>query len=153
MFVGPVVGSLLCTGAGVAWPLVRARRAQGDVAERWLAFFACAALSALPLAILLPTWWPLRYEAILALLLVLGASDARGAQVVYVRWVAGRLDHLASLAQGVSLDVCMETVEGVFRQVPPPDHLLPTGGQEEEEEEHESDDSPPSPVSVMEAPS
>lgn len=117
MLVGSVVGGGLCLLLGVAHPVTAASHAvarEDSVAvARWLAFFTCAALMVLPLACL-PAWTPLRLEAMLGALLLLGASDARGAAVVHARYlqplfspVERAMAHLRKL----SCDECLNVVE------------------------------------------
>jgi hypothetical protein len=94
MLVGPWVGFLLCIAVGIVRPILATHSASTPGAtERWLAFFVCAALLVLPLAAL-PLWIPLRQEAMLALLLLLGAADARGADAIQRRYLTPMLDDL-----------------------------------------------------------
>lgn len=117
MLFGPWLGCLLCLLAGVARPVVAAHRSthSPEATARWLAFFACTALLVLPFAAL-PVWMPLRHEAMLTLLLLLGAADARGADALHRRYVAPLLGELLRPLQAATqltadVDALLDAVE------------------------------------------
>ena len=138
MLVGPWLGWILCALAGVARPIVAAHHAvhSPEASARWLAFFACAALLVLPLAAL-PAWLPLRHEAMLTLLLLLGAGDARGADALHRRYVAPLLGELLRplhAATQLTADTVLDAVE---------QRVAARATAEEDPQEDLPDDPPP----------
>lgn len=71
--------------------------------SRWLAFFLCVLVSVVPVLAFVPSWVWLRYEGVTLLLVVLGVNDARGAEVLYQRYLDSILapidDALASVGR------------------------------------------------------
>lgn len=93
-------------------PVLHAHHAiiDGDIhaARRWLSFFVCATCFVLPWVLLLPSWWPLRYEGALTTLLLLSAAD--GAEATHRRWVT----HMLAPVDRLVRNVAETTAEEVF---------------------------------------
>ena len=130
MLVSRILGTALCFGVGVLHPVTAAARAvaRKDAAAtaRWLAFFSCATLMALPLA-WLPAWTPLRLECLFALLWALSAVDARGAAAAHARYVQPLLrplEEARTRLAALTTDECFGAVERALtrpcRLSPPP---------------------------------
>lgn len=146
MLVSRILGTLLCLAVGVAHPVAAASRAvaraDADATARWLAFFSCATLLALPLA-WLPTWTPLRLECLFALLWALGAADARGAAAAHARYVQPLLrplERTRARLETLTIDECLGVVErALTRAAPSSSYPHPVLLAEEEEDDAASE--------------
>ena len=108
--MGPIAGVMLCMILGVARPLHAAKQTLKSQDLPWLAFFVCTSIFVLPLA-LLPMWIPLRYEVMVGLLLVFGASDGRGSLLVFRRYVAPVLARIPELTWPEDMDAWFAAFE------------------------------------------
>lgn len=118
MFVGDAFGRLLVTLLAVALPLARIHesvvQAPGSASSRWLACVVCLETLVWPLLVALPPWLPLRYECVIALIVLLVHDDARGASAVYHRWLHTLLAPLADVVDGVRrfhLGIVLDVIE------------------------------------------
>lgn len=118
MFVGDAFGRLLVTLLAVALPLARIHesvvQAPSSASSRWLACVVCLETLVWPLLVALPPWLPLRYECVIALIVLLVHDDARGASAVYHRWLHTLLAPLADVVDGVCrfhLGIVLDVIE------------------------------------------
>ena len=102
--------------------------------QRWLIFFVCFCLTVLPLHAvgILGYGLPLRWELTLLLIATYSYDDARGSQIVFIKFLTplltkgmAPLQSVVQVAQTINPDSMLRTLRGEQAPAPPPPTPIP----------------------------